>query len=93
MLALTDIDLKQTRFYQDVLAEGRQEGRQEGRKEGRQEGRQEGEATLLLRQIQLKFGPPDSAVRQRIQTADADTLLRWSERILTATTLDETLAD
>lgn len=101
MLALTDIDLKQTRFYQDVLAEGRQEGRQEGRKEGRKEGRlegrqegiQEGEATLLLRQIQLKFGPPDSAVRQRIQTADADTLLRWSERILTATTLDEILAD
>jgi predicted transposase/invertase (TIGR01784 family) len=45
MLGITDIDLKQTRFYQDVLAEGRQEGWQEGR----QEGQQEGEARLLRR--------------------------------------------
>ena len=37
-----DADLKQTRFYQDVFAEGRQEGEQKGRQEGRQEGEQEG---------------------------------------------------
>ncbi|NCA91347.1 MAG: transposase, partial [Gammaproteobacteria bacterium] len=30
---------------------------------------------------------------QRIETADAETLLRWSERVLTAKTLDEMLAD
>jgi predicted transposase YdaD len=83
MLALTDIDLKQTRFYQDVLAEGRQEGRQEGRKQG--------EAAMLLRLITLKFGPPDTQVRHQIATADADTLLRWSERVLTASTLGEVL--
>jgi len=35
-------ELRQTRFYQDVFAEGRQEGIQEGRQEGIQEGRQEG---------------------------------------------------
>jgi len=29
MLELTDTDLKQTRFYQEVFTEGRQEGRQE----------------------------------------------------------------
>ena len=29
MLGLIDTDLKQTRFYQEVFAEGRQEGRQE----------------------------------------------------------------
>ena len=79
MLALTDIDLKQTRFYQDVLAEGIQEGRQEG------------ESAMLLRQIALKFGPPDPSILHRIETADTDTLLRWAERILTATTLDEVL--
>jgi predicted transposase/invertase (TIGR01784 family) len=109
MLALTDIDLKQTRFYQDVHAEGLEEGfqkgrqegqreglqkgRQEGRQEGRHEGRQEGEAAVLLRLIQLKFGPPDQTLRQRIAATDAETLLRWSERILTAQTLDEVLAD
>ncbi len=30
-------DLKQTRFYQEVFAEGREEGIQEGRQEGKQE--------------------------------------------------------
>jgi predicted transposase YdaD len=29
MLELTDVDLKQTRFYQDVFTEGRLEGGQE----------------------------------------------------------------
>ena len=36
MLELTDTDLKQTRFYQDVFTEGERTGRQEGRQEGRQ---------------------------------------------------------
>jgi len=80
MLALTDIDIKQTRFYQDVLAEGRQEGRKQG------------EAAMLLRLIALKFGPPDAQVRRRIEAADADTLLIWSERVLTARTPDEVLS-
>jgi len=35
MLGMTDIDLKQTRFYQNVLAEGRQEGRKEGKRADR----------------------------------------------------------
>ena len=87
MLALTDIDLKQTRFYQDVLAEGIQEGLQEGR----QEGLHEGESAMLLLQIALKFGPPDPGILHRIETADTDTLLRWAERILTARTLDQVL--
>ena len=58
---------------------------------GRQEGRQEGEATIVLRLISLKFGTPSDAVRRRIESADADTLLQWSEHILTAETLDEVL--
>lgn len=92
MLGLTDVDLKQTRFYQDVLAEGIQTGRQEGRREGRQEGRREGESELLLRLITRKFGPPDARVRHRIASAEAETLLLWAERVLTAQTLDEVLA-
>jgi predicted transposase YdaD len=31
MLGLTDADLKKSRFYQEVFAEGEQEGQQEGR--------------------------------------------------------------
>ena len=58
----------------------------------KQEGRQQGEARVLLRLITLKFGPPSEAVREQIATADPETLLRWSERILTAQTIDEVLA-
>lgn len=66
-------------------------GIQKGLKAGHKAGRQEGEAAILLRQIALKFGPPTATVRARIARADAETLLEWSDRILTAQTLDEVL--
>ncbi|TVP83198.1 MAG: transposase [Thioalkalivibrio sp.] len=56
---------------------------------GIQKGRQEGEAAVLLRQIALKFGPPSEDVCARIEAADADTLLDWSGRILTAERADD----
>ena len=56
MLALNEIELKQTRFYQEVVEEGRQEGRQEGSQEGRQEGRQEECIALVTRLLRRKFG-------------------------------------
>jgi hypothetical protein len=52
---------------------------------------QQGEAKVLLRLIQRKFGPPTDSVRQRIEEADAETLLEWSERILNAESLDAVL--
>lgn len=82
---------------QKGLQEGRQEGLQKGKREGRQEGkregRQEGEATLLLRQMALRFGPLDEALRERVRTADADTLLLWGERILTAATAEDVVRE
>ncbi len=68
-------------------------GREEGRQEGMQQGLQRGEAHILTAKLRLRFGELPTAVHQRIETADADTLLRWSERVLTAATLDEILAD
>ena len=47
------------------------------------------EAQMLLRQLSLRFGNLPQSAREQVETADADTLLRWSERILTASTLDE----
>ncbi|AUB84979.1 transposase [Candidatus Thiodictyon syntrophicum] len=46
---------------------------------------------MLLRQIDRKFGPPSETVRARISSADPDSLLRWSDRILTADSLDAVL--
>jgi predicted transposase/invertase (TIGR01784 family) len=56
-----------------------------------EQGRQEGGAALLLRQIERKFGAPSAAMRERISNADPETLLNWSERILTADSVDAVL--
>jgi hypothetical protein len=48
-----------------------------------------GEARVLLRQLTLKFGPPSPEIQQRISDADAETLLMWSERVLSADTIDD----
>lgn len=54
-----------------------------------EEGCQEDEAVLLLRLLERKFGLLNAAIRQRIATADAETLLTWGERLLTAGSLAE----
>ena len=55
----------------------------------RQEGRQEGGLDLLRRQLEARFGTIPPRYQERLASADSDTLLRWSERILTAQTIDE----
>lgn len=72
--------------------QGIQEGRREGRNEGLQEGLVEGERMVLLRLLVRKFGPLSDAQCHRLQSADAETVLDWSERVLTATSIDEVLA-
>ncbi len=78
---------------QKGLQEGRRKGLQEGRRkglqEGRREGRREGEATFLLRQLKVKYGPLDPVLRARIRSADTEQLMAWGERFVTATSLAE----
>jgi hypothetical protein len=72
---------------------GKQEGRQEGMERGIKAGKQEGEASLLLRQMTLRFGPLADTLRERVQAADAETLLQWGERIFTAETAEDVVRD
>jgi len=65
--------------------------REEGWQEGMQQGLQRGEARILTALLRLSFGELPAEVQQHIETADADTLLRWSERVLTAITPGEVL--
>lgn len=62
-------------------------------REIREEGRQEGEARLLLRQLRLRFGPLEPGIEERVRSADADRLLDWGERVLTAETLQNVFRD
>jgi hypothetical protein len=64
---------------------------QQGMEQGEHLGVRKGETKVLLTQLQLKFGPVSEAVRAKIERADADTLLRWSERILSATSIEQVL--
>ena len=74
-----------------MLAERAEQWTRQWWEEGRQEGRQEGEVGLLLRQLERKFGPLDAVVRERITGADAERLLVWGERVLTADRLEDVI--
>ena len=54
--------------------------------------RAEGEARILLKLLELRFGPLSDATRARVEEATLKRLDVWAERVLTATTLDEVLA-
>lgn len=75
--------------FKAMLAKRVEEWNRIVREEGRQEGRQEGEATLLLRQLEQKFGRIDPKTRKRVQSADSERLLDWATRILTAERLED----
>ena len=66
MLELTDTDLKQTQFYQDVFTEGRQE---------------EGVA-LILRQLQRRCGDLAPAVREKVTRLSLPQLETLGEALL-----------
>ena len=101
---LPGIDLPEVTNLQEVNAmlaervmewteDWKNQGIEQGIEQGIKKGRKEGEVAMLLRQAERKYGALSDAHRLKIAEADADTLLRWSERILWAVTLDEVLAD
>jgi hypothetical protein len=76
---------RETQFMTTYL----QQVRQQSRQEGEQGGVRKSETLVLLRLLRLKFGDVPDDARRRIEAADAETLLNWSERILTAERLDD----
>jgi predicted transposase/invertase (TIGR01784 family) len=78
ILELQDAELKRSRFYQEVLAEGREEGRVEGREEGR---RQEASG-LVLRLLRRRFGAMGRQVQARIVDLSVDQMELLAEDLL-----------
>jgi predicted transposase/invertase (TIGR01784 family) len=74
ILELQDAELKRSRFYQEVLAEGREEGREEGR-------RQEASA-LVLRLLRRRFGAMGRQVQARIVDLSVDQMESLAEDLL-----------
>jgi predicted transposase/invertase (TIGR01784 family) len=61
--------------------------------QGRQEGRLEGEFRLLLRLLRKRFGELPGWVEERLRQGSSGMLETWSERILTASTLEEVFSE
>ncbi len=72
-----------------MLAERVKEWTHEWEEKGMQKGMQKGEVGILLRQMHLKFGKLDTEVLAKIELADEEQLLVWSEHILNAKTVEE----
>ncbi|WP_299044227.1 Rpn family recombination-promoting nuclease/putative transposase [uncultured Thermosynechococcus sp.] len=80
MLGLTTEELKRTRFYQEVYAEGRQEGLQEG------------EAVVVLRLLKRRFGEMPPALEERIRQLSVAQIEALAEALLDFTDLGELAA-
>jgi hypothetical protein len=62
--------------------------------QGKELGIVRGYRVYLLRQLRIRFGNQvDDDILWRLGEADSKQLLRWSERVLTETTLPEVLFD
>jgi predicted transposase/invertase (TIGR01784 family) len=81
MLELHDVDLKQTRFYQEVFAEGESEGELKG------------ELKLLRRLLIRRFGPLPAWAEAKLAGAEPAQLEVWGERVLEAATLEAVFAE
>ena len=64
---------------------------QQGLEQGMQQGMQQGEARVLTHQLTRKFGRVPEELLRKINSADEATLLEWSDRVLTATRLEEVI--
>jgi hypothetical protein len=73
----------------ELLITPAQQWIQEGEQRGIELGKAAGERQLLLRLLRAKFGALPESVEARVNAAVEPELLTWSERVLTATSLDE----
>ena len=77
---------------QEGLEKGLEKGLQKGLEKGRQEGRTEGEARILQRLLVARFGPLSQETQAALSTASTAQLEAWTDRFLSARTLDEVFA-
>lgn len=62
--------------------------------QGEARGIQQGERGILLRLLRKRFGTlVDAAVERRLDSASAEQIATWADRVLSAATLDQLLAD
>lgn len=77
------------KLYEDELAVTRAQAEAQGRRKGLRKGLRQGRAETLLKLLGLRFGRLSAATTSRVARATIEQLDAWTERVLTAKTLDE----
>ncbi len=67
----------QKKGFEKGREEGIEKGIEKGRAEGETIGKQLGESTLLRRQLERRYGPLPTWVKEKLATADSQTLEHW----------------
>ena len=90
MPAVNDLEGVKSMLAERVL-EWTKEWKREGLDEGLKQGFKTGESALLLRLVERKFGPLSEVARQKLASADAETLLTWADRVLDARRIEDVI--
>ena len=81
-------------WRQEAIEEGVEQGLKQGVEQGLKQGVEQGERKLLLRVLRRRFGTAvDGEIECRVAAAAAEQVEVWAERVLSASTLAELLAD
>jgi hypothetical protein len=81
-------------WRREAIQEGVKQGLEQGLEQGVKQGLEQGERKLLLRQLRRRFGAEvDGETERRVAAASAEQVEVWAERVLSAATLAELLAE
>ena len=86
MLNLKEWDVTKTRFYQEVLEQGKEQGREEGREQGREQGREEAAVNLIFRQLSRRCGVLSPTQEMKVRSLSISQLEALGEALLDFTT-------
>jgi uncharacterized protein DUF4351 len=76
------------------VRQGLEQGVRQGLEQGVRQGLEQGERNVLLRLLRRRFGAQvDGEIERRVAVAPAEQVEAWTERVLSASTLAELLAD
>jgi flagellar biosynthesis/type III secretory pathway protein FliH len=79
---------------EQLIEQGRQQGIEQGRQQGIQQGSQQGKREMLLSLLRRRFGAAvDLDAERRLANASVTQIDAWAERVFSAATLAELLAD
>ncbi len=76
-------------WYREYEERGLAKGMEKGRQEGLVEGRSAEARLILSRLLARRFGEMAPEILEHIQSADIDTLEKWTDRVLDATTPED----